>query len=122
MQEWEPITLDELYKEIIKSENDLTEEEKNFWNLIKIEPIKWEEKEYGELGGGFWVVAICGSRIIWYNDIEEGFNISSYKTFGKIEGYWCNQDELIWPIKKLFDLAKSGEEVTGFFRGPQTRL
>jgi len=30
----------------------------------------------------------------WYNDIEEGFNRSGYSTYGTIDDYWCNQDEL----------------------------
>lgn len=117
MEEWEPISLSELFNEIEKTEKDLDGELKNFWNLIKIDPIKWEEKEYGEMGGGFWVVAICGNKEMWYNDIEEGFNISDYKTFGKIEYYSCNQDDLIWSLTKLFDLLKFGREIVGI-RGP----
>ena len=117
MEEWEPISLSELFNEIEKTEKDLDGELKNFWNLIKIDPIKWEEKEYGEMGGGFWVVAICGNKVMWYNDIEEGFNISDYKTFGKIEYYSCNQDDLIWSLTKLFDLLKFGREIDGI-RGP----
>lgn len=117
MEEWEPISLSELFDEIQKTEKDLDGELKNFWDLIKIDPIKWEEKEYGEMGGGFWVVAICGNKVMWYNDIEEGFNISDYKTFGKIEYYSCNQDDLIWSLTKLFDLLKCGREIVGI-RGP----
>lgn len=117
MKEWEPISLSELFDEIQKTEKDLDGELKNFWDLIKIDPIKWEEKGYGEMGGGFWVVAICGNKVMWYNDIEEGFNISDYKTFGKIEYYSCNQDDLIWSLTKLFDLLKFGREIVGI-RGP----
>ena len=117
MKEWEPISLSELFDEIQKTEKDLDGELKNFWDLIKIDPIKWEEKEYGEMGGGFWVVAICGNKVIWFNDIEEGFNISNYKIFGEIDGYWCNQDDLIWSLTKLFDLLKFGREIVGI-RGP----
>ncbi|MBS7255828.1 hypothetical protein [Flavobacterium branchiicola] len=109
MENWEPIALNELYGEIRKNENDLTKKEKNFWNLIKINPIKWQEKKYGEMGGGFWVVAICGTKIIWYNDIEEGFNICDYTVFGEIEEYSCDQDELIWSVKRLFGLIKKVE-------------
>lgn len=117
MEEWEPISLSELFDEIQKTEKDLDGELKNFWDLIKIDPIKWKEKEYGEMGGGFWIVAICGNKVIWFNDIEEGFNISDYKTFGKIEYYSCNQDDLIWSLTKLFDLLKFGSEIGGI-RGP----
>ncbi len=122
MQEWEPISLDELYVEILKTEKDLSGELKNFWNLIKIDPIKWKEKEFGEMGGGFWVVAICGSQVIWYNDIEEGFNISTYKIFGEIEKYWCNQDELVCSITKLYEMIKSAEYLMNRFRGTQESL
>ena len=110
-EEWKPISLNELYEQILKTETDLRGELWNFWELIKINPTKWTEKEFGNKGCGFWVVAICGTKVIWYNDIEEGFNISDYETYGQIEGYYCNQDELHWAITKLFDLIKFGENI-----------
>ncbi len=111
MAEWEPISLSKLYDQIQKAETDLNGELLNFWQLIKLNPTKWLEKKYGDQGDGFWVVAICGTKIIWYNDIEEGFNISDYKTFGQIEGYACNQDELRWVVIRLFDLVKFGGNI-----------
>jgi hypothetical protein len=119
MTEWKPILITELYDQILKTENDLTGELWNFWQLIKTTPSKWTEKEYGDEGGGFWVVAICGTKIIWYNDIEESFNISEYKNYGQIEGYYCNQDELNWAVTRLFDLGKFGREVIGQAGPPQ---
>lgn len=113
MNKWEPMPLSELYNQIQKTETDLNGELWNFWQLIKVEPAKWVEKEFGDLGGGFWAVAICGTKVIWYNDIEEGFNISSYRTFGEIDEYYCNQDELSWAITRLFDLVKFEGDVTG---------
>lgn len=96
MTEWKPITLGELW---------------NFWQLIKTDPTKWVEKEHGNEVGEFWVVAICGTKVIWYNDIEEGFNISGYKTYGQIERYYCNQDELNSAVIRLFGLVKFGGEI-----------
>jgi hypothetical protein len=64
------------------------------WAAIKVPPAKWAEQTYGEVGGGFWVVAIIGNRVIWFNDIEDGFNCSSYVVVGKLAEYICNQDEL----------------------------
>ena len=46
------------------------------------------------MGGGFWVVAVIGDRCFWYNDIEDGFNISRYQAMGQIDEYGCNQTEL----------------------------
>ncbi|WP_337855067.1 hypothetical protein [Pedobacter sp. GR22-6] len=92
-----------------RGELELEDELLNFWNLIKIAPQKWEEKEYGAEGGGFWVVAIFGTEVIYYNDIEEGFNISKYETYGQIKEYWCNQSELNWIIIELYKRIKSNE-------------
>jgi hypothetical protein len=100
---WEPISLNKLEINILKGELELKGELLNFWNLIKIEPQKWQEKEFGEEGGGFWVVAIFGNEVIYYNDIEEGFNISPYETYGHIKEYWCNQSELNWTISGLYE-------------------
>jgi len=122
MAEWNPISLDELVNEINESETDLNGELWNFWQLIKICPTKWEEHEYGKEGGGFWVVAICGEKVIWYNDIEEGFNISSYTNIGTIDGYYCNQDELSWSVIRLFDFVKFGENIIGQAGPPETLL
>ncbi|MCC6373054.1 MAG: hypothetical protein IT236_18770 [Bacteroidia bacterium] len=119
MTKWKPITLDELYNQIQKTETDLHGELWNFWQLLKIDPIKWMEKEFGAVGGGFWVVAICGTKVIWYNDIEEGFNISDYKTYGQIDAYFCNQDELSWAVTKLFELVKFGGDIIGRAGPPQ---
>ena len=113
MTKWQPISLNELNKEIQKTEHKLEGELLNFWKLIKIEPIKWAEKDFGEEGGGFWVVAICGTKVIWFNDIEEGFNISEYKIFGQIDEYLCNQDELRFALIRLFNVLKFGVELNG---------
>jgi hypothetical protein len=103
---WKPITLNKLEGNILEGELKLEGELLNFWDLIKIIPQKWQEKEYGEEGGGFWVVAVFGDKIIYYNDIEEGFNISSYETYGDIKEYRCNQSELNWTITGLYERIK----------------
>ncbi len=95
---WKPITLEEL-STYIKPE-ELNDREKQLWELIKVSPEKWNEPEYGN-EGGFWVVAIFGKKVIWYNDIEDGFNVSSYTSYGKIDDYYCNQDELEYVLSSL---------------------
>lgn len=110
---WKPISELELLDEIQKTETELIGDLWNFWQLIRIDPEKWSEPEFGSEGGGFWVVGVCGKKVIWYNDIEQGFNISDYKTYGKIDGYYCNQDQLNWAVISLFDLVKFGGDVTG---------
>jgi hypothetical protein len=114
---WEPITLEALYDEILLAEEEMVGELLRFWELIQIFPEKWQQIPYDQEGGGFWVVALCGKQVIWYNDIEEGFNVSDYDHYGQIKDYWCNQDELRYPVQQLLSLIKMGGE--GFRRaGP----
>jgi len=104
---WTPIKLSELEEWILHGELKLEGEFLNFWNLIQIAPQKWQEKEYGGEGGGFWVVAIFGTKVIYYNDIEDGFNISEYEAYGQIKEYSCNQSELDWVIIELYQRLKA---------------
>ena len=117
--DWTPISEIELYNEIQKTELDLNGELSNFWQLIRVTPSKWKEPNYGTEGNGFWVVAICGKYIVWYNDIEEGFNISTYSVYGEISQYHCNQDELSWTVERLFSLVKHGGNVIGTAGPPE---
>jgi hypothetical protein len=103
---WKPISLIDLKNLILKGELELNDKQLNFWDLIKIEPEKWVEEDYGTEGGGFWVVAIMGRQVIWYNDIEEGFNISEYKNHGEIDNYQCSQVELNWSVLALINRLK----------------
>ncbi len=106
--EWRPITLESLTKHIELLEYLFSEEQKSFWNLIKVKPEKWTEATMGDEGGGFWVVAIFGHRALYYNDIEEGFNISTYHKYGVIDEYYAGQSELHEIIGSLFDEIKRG--------------
>lgn len=101
MNKWEAITLDELNKKIQEGINRMTETQLEVWSRISVQPVKWEKEELGKQGGGFWVVAIQSKKIIWYNDIEEGFNISTFLKHGEIEEYGAEQDELQWTIEKI---------------------
>ncbi len=108
-QKWEPLSFDELYSLIIYFEKSEYGELLNLWNLIKINPEKWKEEEYGEEGGGFWVVAMFGYYVVWYNDIEEGFNISSYHNFGTIGRYGASQYMLREILVQLNEEIRSGK-------------
>lgn len=79
----------------------MSQDQLSLWSQISIKPQKWSEHEYGSEGGGFWVVAINQNDVIWYNDIEEGFNISPFSKLGTIDKYGAEQDELQWTLNKL---------------------
>lgn len=56
-------------------------------------------------------VAIIGSTVIWYNDLEEGFNRSRYSTMGTIDDYWCNQDGLERTLQYLMSAIDHGRDI-----------
>lgn len=107
--DWIPLSEASLWDKLNAAESRMGPEQTRLWNLSRIPPKKWSQEPYGVEGGGFWVVAILGSLVVWYNDIEEGFNCSSYSEFGKIKDYWCNQDELECVIQNLCTAIRDGQ-------------
>ena len=89
----------------------MTPSQLRLWEAIRIDPEKWQQHPYGDTGNGFWAVALIGRTVIWYNDIEEGFNRSRYATYGQIEDYWCNQDELELTIEYLMTSLERGTDL-----------
>ncbi|WP_343691964.1 hypothetical protein [Chitinophaga sp.] len=104
---WTSISYDELNDKIVEFEETQIGKLYNFWVTIKIEPAKWNEETYGLDGKGFWAVALIGKLVIWYNDIEEGFNISRYNHYGVISEYKSNQDELYITVSLLLNSIMS---------------
>lgn len=106
---WSPISLDELFDLIGKSEAELSSTEQRLWELIRIPTEKWALSPWGDEGGGFWVVGLLGRHVVWYNDIEDGFNVSGYLARGTIGQYWCNQDALKPVLWNLLRRIETGE-------------
>jgi hypothetical protein len=111
MLEWEPITETALRERVAQGEARMSSLQLRLWETIRIEPTKWQQQPYGDQGAGFWVVAIIGTTVIWYNDIEEGFNRSRYSTYGTIDDYWCNQDELELTVQYLMNAIEQGSDL-----------
>ena len=69
-------------------------------------------------GGGFWAVALIGPTVVWYNDIEEGFNRSRYSVYGQIDDYWRNDDELELTIEYLMTTLEKGTDLVRMRKKP----
>lgn len=116
--EWTPFSEMQLSSLIADAECAMTPAARALWELCKVRPTKWQSHPWGDLGGGFWVVGIIGQRVVWYNDIEGGFNFSRYDTPGHIAEYLCNQDELQHTMYFLIQMLETGE-TPGRFGPPQ---
>ncbi len=104
---WKPITKKDICDEINSAEERMSFSQKKLWEAIRIDPEKWEQDPWGNEGNGFWTVAILGKTVVWYNDIEEGFNQSGYAKYGEIQDYWCNQDQLEWTLQNILNEFKN---------------
>jgi hypothetical protein len=87
---WKPITKEELEKELESQCSQLSKEERSYFNAIRVplEPAKIER--WGNLET-VYIVAKKGSTIIFYEDVEEGFEISKLDKKGIVSEYGVNQ-------------------------------
>lgn len=115
--EWKAITEEQLWDDLNSSEARMSREQRNLWEVIRILPEKWKQVPWGNEGEGFWVIAIYGRTAIWYNDIEDGYNRSSYSECGVINEYRCNQDNLEWTLQHILDEIRDGFP-PGYHMGP----
>lgn len=111
---WSPVTEEQILDSINKAYDHMSIAQRKLWEVIKVIPQKWQQKPYGDKGEGFWVIAIFGNSVIWFNDIEDGYNTSTYSTFGTIDKYCCNQDELEWQIQNVINRIQDGYDSAGY--------
>src|SRR5437016_5305732 len=117
--EWQPISEERIWDELNGAWDRMTIPQRRLWQAIRIDPEKWQQHPWGDVGGGFWAVGVMGRTVVWYNDIEDGFNRSHYTRYGMIDEYFCNQDELKWAIQFLINAIEAGYDPGPFCGPPQ---
>jgi hypothetical protein len=100
---WKPVSLTELNEIVERELMECSDEQRAYFKTVAFEPTKWRQSPYGTESGGFWAIAADENRVVWYNDYEEGFNVSAFTTLGTIpdDEYWCNQDSLQIALAEL---------------------
>jgi hypothetical protein len=89
-------TNEEIKKEIALSEQTLREPDERvirLWERMRITPSRWCQEQYPG-GKQFWVIAILGTRCLYYNEVEGGWGWGRYEQWGTISAYHWQQDEL----------------------------
>ncbi|MFK8031758.1 MAG: hypothetical protein AB8G18_16095 [Gammaproteobacteria bacterium] len=100
---WTPISRTDIVRLIDSACERMSVEQQRVWKSVRIAPEKWNQNPWGKKGNGFWVVGLIGNTVIWFNDIEEGFNRSTYIAYGQINEYLCNQDDLEWTVQNIIN-------------------
>jgi hypothetical protein len=93
MPQWIPISQPDFESLLREELEECFSEERVLFerSRIDVERRPFATKTYLESA---FVVASRGDEIMYYNDIEGGFNTSAVDNDGAILEYWCNQDTL----------------------------
>ena len=91
--EWRPATIDEVMKIVRLDLVECDSQQIATFEQYSIQPFYAPILRYGELERVV-VVARKLNEVVYWEDVEEGFNLSPIGTDGQILEHWCNQDEL----------------------------
>jgi hypothetical protein len=98
--EWKPATIEEV-KEILRTNLETCNAEQvEAFQQYSVEPFLATIVRYGK-EESVVVVAKKSNEVIYWEDVEEGFNISAVGPTGRILEHWCNQDELCHALNRL---------------------
>jgi hypothetical protein len=91
--EWKPASVEEV-KAIIQGDLARCDSEQLVaFRRYAVVPYVAPIQRYGELESVI-VVARNGHEVVYWEDVEEGFNVSQVARDGQIIEHHCNQDEL----------------------------
>jgi hypothetical protein len=93
MDDWRPATIEEVREIVARDLKDCDVEQLAAFDKYRVEPfsapiVRYEQTE------SVIVVARNGDQVIYYEDVEDGFNLSPISPDGRVLEHWCNQDEL----------------------------
>ena len=109
--EWRPATIEEV-KAIVQGDlQECDDEQIAAFEQYALEPCPMPILRYGTLEQVV-VVARRGNEVIYWEDVEEGFNVSPVAKDGHILEHWCNQDDLRIALNHWID-GRSGPTKCG---------
>jgi hypothetical protein len=90
---WQPATVEEVRQIVEQDLLNCDAEQIVAFKIHAIEPYYGRIVRYGQ-PSTVVVVARNGQEVIYWEDVEEGFNVSPIAPDGEILEHWCNQDDL----------------------------
>jgi hypothetical protein len=91
--EWDSKTVEVVSGIIQRDLADCDHEQVEAFGKYAVAPYLAPILRYGNLESVV-VVARNGDEVIYWEDVEEGFNLSPLGPDGRVVEHWCNQDEL----------------------------
>jgi hypothetical protein len=93
MGDWRPATIAEVNEIVSRDLKDCDGEQLATFDKYRVDAFSAPIVRYGQTGTVV-IVARNGDQIIYYEDVEDGFNVSPISPDGRVLEHWCNQDEL----------------------------
>lgn len=93
MDDGQQATIEEVNQIVARDLKECDAEQVVAFDRYRVEPFSASIVRYGQTESVV-VVARNGDQVIYYEDVEEGFNVSPISADGRILEHWCNQDEL----------------------------
>jgi hypothetical protein len=91
--DWRPATIGEVAAIVQEHLRRCDGEQRSMFERYSVEPYFAPIVRYGQ-SDQVVVVARRGNEVMYWEDVEEGFNVSEVRADGQIAHHWCNQDEL----------------------------
>ena len=99
MGSWQPISASELSELISRQLRDCEPHLRRLFETHRVAPYRAPFAKQGTLESVF-VIAKKGQEVLYYEDVEDGFNVSPVSDNGAILEHWCNQDDLGIALQK----------------------
>jgi hypothetical protein len=110
--DWKPASVEEVKKIVAENVVRCDDEQLTAFRRYRVELYVAPILRYGK-AESVVVVARRGSEVIYWEDVEEGFNVSTLAHDGRILEHGCNQDELGLALNVWIDgRSRSGDPAT----------
>ena len=100
MNTWQPITVSELEKLVARQLFVCSPENQEFFKTIRVPFYQVPIHRLGVIEKVF-VVAVLPSGVVYYEDVEDGFEIQELSKDGEILNQGCNQLELSHVLSQI---------------------
>jgi len=99
MEAWQPISASELEELVSYQLQECPPALVALFEAHRVSPFQAPIVRNGRREAVF-VVAKRGDEVMYYEDVEDGFNFSPLSADGEILEHWCNQHELKYALKR----------------------
>jgi hypothetical protein len=102
MHVWRPATIAEVNEKVAKDLEVCDTDQLAAFTRYRVEPFYARLMRYEKMESVV-VVARNGDQVIYWEDVEGGFNVSPMDPDGTILEHWCNDDDLRLALNAWID-------------------